>query len=301
MNNDFMTEIPKEEMLLKCPSTCAGCGSLLALRYILKAAGRDTVLVIPACCNSVIQGVYPYMLHTIPVYNIAFAAAAACASGMSEAFRAKGKKTNVIVYAGDGGTADIGIQALSGALEREEDFLYICYDNEAYGNTGMQRSGATPLGAITTTTPNGKRIVKKDLDRMIEAHNLPYQATACASYPADLYNKVKKALSIPGPKFIHILAPCPPGWKTPSEKTVEVGKLAVKSGIWVLWEKEYDKLTISAPSKAAMKRPVPVTDYLSMQGRYKKVDAALAAQIQANVDKNLRKMEAEVKISEGAL
>ncbi|MDO5847293.1 MAG: thiamine pyrophosphate-dependent enzyme [Methanocorpusculum sp.] len=296
-----MTEIPKEEMLLKCPSTCAGCGSLLALRYILKAAGRDTVLVIPACCNSVIQGVYPYMLHTIPVYNIAFAAAAACASGMSEAFRAKGKKTNVIVYAGDGGTADIGIQALSGALEREEDFLYICYDNEAYGNTGMQRSGATPLGAITTTTPNGKRIVKKDLDRMIEAHNLPYQATACASYPADLYNKVKKALSIPGPKFIHILAPCPPGWKTPSEKTVEVGKLAVKSGIWVLWEKEYDKLTISAPSRAAMKKPVPVTDYLSMQGRYKKVDAALSAQIQANVDKNLRKMEAEVKISEGAL
>ena len=143
-----MTEIPKEEMLLKCPSTCAGCGSLLALRYILKAAGKDTVLVIPACCNSVIQGVYPYMLHTVPVSNIAFAAAAACASGMSEALRAKGQKTNVIVYAGDGGTADIGIQALSGALERGEDFLYICYDNEAYGNTGMQRSGATPLGAI---------------------------------------------------------------------------------------------------------------------------------------------------------
>ncbi|HJJ48546.1 MAG TPA: thiamine pyrophosphate-dependent enzyme [Methanocorpusculum sp.] len=293
-----MTEIPKEEMILKCPSTCAGCGSLLSLRYILKAAGKDTILVIPACCNSVIQGVYPYMLHTIPVYNIAFAASAACASGMSEALRAKGKKTNVIVYAGDGGTADIGIQALSGALERGEDFLYICYDNEAYGNTGMQRSGATPLGAITTTTPNGKKVVKKDLDRIIEAHNLPYQATACAAYPADIYNKVKKALSIPGPKFIHILAPCPPGWKTPSEKTVEVAKLAVKSGLWILWEKEYDKLTISAPSKAAMKRPVPVIDYLKMQGRFKKVDDKLAAEIQANVDKNLRKMEAEVKVSE---
>jgi len=293
-----MTEIPKEEMILKCPSTCAGCGSLLALRYILKAAGKDTVLVIPACCNSVIQGVYPYMLHTIPVYNIAFAASAACASGISEAFRAAGKKMNVIVYAGDGGTADIGIQALSGALEREEDFLYICYDNEAYGNTGMQRSGATPLGAITTTTPNGKRIVKKDLDRMIEAHHLPYQATACASYPADLYNKVKKALSIPGPKFIHILSPCPPGWKTPSEKTVEVGKLAVKSGLWVLWEREYDKLTISAPSRAALKKPMSVTDYLSIQGRFRKVDAAIAAQIQANVDKNIKRIEAEVKISE---
>lgn len=283
---------------MKCPSTCAGCGSLLALRYILKAAGKDTVLVIPACCNSVIQGVYPYMLHTIPVYNIAFAASAACASGMSEAFRAKGKKTNVIVYAGDGGTADIGIQALSGALEREEDFLYICYDNEAYGNTGMQRSGATPLGAITTTTPNGKRIVKKDLDRMIEAHHLPYQATACASYPADLYNKVKKALSIPGPKFIHILAPCPPGWKTPSEKTVEVGKLAVKSGLWVMWEREYDKLTISAPSRAALMKPIPVTDYLSIQGRFRKVDSALATQIQANVDRNIKRIEAEVKVSE---
>lgn len=293
-----MTEIPKEEMLLKCPSTCAGCGSLLALRYILKAAGKDTVLVIPACCNSVIQGVYPYMLHTIPVYNIAFAAAAACASGMSEAFRAKGQKTNVIVYAGDGGTADIGIQALSGALERGEDFLYICYDNEAYGNTGMQRSGATPLGAITTTTPNGKRVVKKDLDRLIEAHNLPYQATACASYPQDIFNKVKKALSIPGPKFIHILAPCPPGWRTPSEKTVEIGKMAVKSGIWVLWEKEYDKLTISGPSKAAMKKPAPVIDYLKAQGRFRKVDDETAARIQANVDRNLKKIAAEIEMSE---
>jgi pyruvate ferredoxin oxidoreductase beta subunit len=293
-----MTEIPKEELLLKCPSTCAGCGSLLALRYILKAAGKDTVLVIPACCNSVIQGVYPYMLHTVPVYNIAFAASAACASGMSEALRAAGKKTNVIVYAGDGGTADIGIQALSGALERGEDFLYICYDNEAYGNTGMQRSGATPLGAITTTTPNGKKVNKKDLDRIIEAHNLPYQATACASYPADVYAKVKKALSIPGPKFMHILAPCPPGWRIPSEKTVEAGKMAVKSGMWVLWEKEYDKRTISSPSRAAMKKPLPVTEYLRAQGRYRKVDEKTAAVIQAQVDKNLRRMAAELRLQE---
>jgi pyruvate ferredoxin oxidoreductase beta subunit len=293
-----MTEIPKEEMLLKCPSTCAGCGSLLALRYILKAAGKDTILVIPACCNSVIQGVYPYMLHTVPVYNIAFAAAAACASGMSEALRAKGEKTNVIVYAGDGGTADIGIQALSGALERGEDFLYICYDNEAYGNTGMQRSGATPLGAITTTTPNGKTVNKKDLDRIVEAHNLPYQATACSSYPADIYNKVKKALTIPGPKFIHILAPCPPGWRIPSEKTVEIGKMAVKSGIWVLWEKEYDKFTVSAPSRAAMKRPAPVGDYLKAQGRFRKVDEKTEAIIQANVDKNLKKIALEAAQSE---
>ena len=152
---DTIAEIPKEEYVLKCTSACAGCSDSLALRYVLKAAGPDTVLVIPACCTSVIQGIYPNTAFNVPVYNIAFGAAAACASGMSNAFRQTNKKTNVIVYAGDGGTLDIGIQAMSGAFERGTDFLYICYDNEAYGNTGMQRSGATPLGAKTTTTPAG--------------------------------------------------------------------------------------------------------------------------------------------------
>jgi len=147
---DIIAEIPKEEYILKCTSSCAGCSDALTLRYVLKAAGQDTVLVIPACCTSVIQGIYPNTAFNVPVYNVAFAAAAACASGMSNAFRTTGKKTNVIVYAGDGGTLDIGIQSLSGAFERGTDFLYICYDNEAYGNTGMQRSGATPLGARTT-------------------------------------------------------------------------------------------------------------------------------------------------------
>jgi pyruvate ferredoxin oxidoreductase beta subunit len=222
--------IPDEEFLLKTTSACAGCPSSLILRYVTKAAGADTVLVIPACCTSVIQGVYPTTAMNLPVYNVAFASAAAVASGMSEAFRAEGQKTNVICYAGDGGTIDIGIQALSGALERGTDFLYICYDNEAYSNTGMQRSGATPLGAMTTTTPGGKKDHKKDLDAIVAAHNPVYQATACAAYPQDLYNKVEKALTIPGPKFMHVLAPCPPGWRFPSEKTIEMGKLAVKSG-----------------------------------------------------------------------
>ena len=293
-----MSAIPKEEYIYRCTSACAGCSSSLCLRYVLKAAGPDSVLVVPACCTSVIQGIYPATAMNVPVYNVAFAAAAACASGMSEAFAATGKETNVIVYAGDGGTVDIGIQSLSGAFERGTNFLYICYDNEAYGNTGMQRSGATPLGAITTTTPNGKTVNKKDLDRIVEAHNLPYQATACSSYPADIYNKVKKALSIPGPKFIHILAPCPPGWRIPSEKTVEIGKMAVKSGIWVLWEKEYDKFTISTPSRAAMKRPTPVGDYLKAQGRFRKVDEKTEAVIQANVDKNLKKIALEATQSE---
>ena len=156
-------QIPKEEFILETTSACPGCSSSLSLRYILKAAGPDTVLVIPASCSSVIQGMYPNTAVNVPVYNIAFAAAASCASGMSAGLRRAGRDTKVIVYAGDGGTVDIGLQALSGALERETDFLYICYDNEAYGNTGMQRSGSTPLGALTTTTPSGKIHPKKEI------------------------------------------------------------------------------------------------------------------------------------------
>src|SRR5512137_2832573 len=250
-----MTEIPKEEYLFKCTSACAGCSSSLVLRYILKAAGPDSVLVIPACCTAVIQGIYPNTAMNIPVYNVAFAAAAACASGMSAAFQSSGKKTNVIVYAGDGGTVDIGIQALSGAFERGADFLYICYDNEAYGNTGMQRSGSTPVGARTTTTPSGKTHAKKDLDAIVAAHNPPYMATACVAYPQDLFKKVQKALSFRGPSFIHILAPCPPGWRFSSDMTVEIGKLAVRSGMWILYERKYGKVTINAVSKAAIRKP----------------------------------------------
>lgn len=288
-----MTEIPKEEYVLKCTSACAGCSSSLILRYVLKAAGPDTVLVVPACCTSVIQGIYPNTAMNIPVYNVAFAAAAACASGMSEAFQALGKKTRVIVYAGDGGTVDIGIQALSGAFERGTDFLYICYDNEAYGNTGMQRSGATPVGARTTTTPGGKTDTKKDLDRIVEAHNPPYMATACSAYPQDLFKKVSRALGIPGPKFIHVLAPCPPGWRFPAEKTIEVGKLAVKTGMWVLYEREFGKLTISGPSRAAMKKPIALDDYLAMQGRFKGINKESVEKLMAEAERNRARLARE--------
>jgi pyruvate ferredoxin oxidoreductase beta subunit len=288
-----MTEIPKEEYILKCTSACAGCSSSLILRYVLKAAGPDSVLVVPACCTSVIQGIYPNTAMNVPVYNIAFAAAAACASGMSAAFHAAGKKTRVIVYAGDGGTVDIGIQALSGAFERRADFLYICYDNEAYGNTGMQRSGATPVGARTTTTPGGKTDSKKDLDRIVEAHNPPYMATACSAYPQDLFKKVSRALEIPGPKFIHVLAPCPPGWRFPTEKTIEVGKLAVKTGMWVLYEREYGKLTISGPSRGAMKKQLPIEDYLAIQGRFKGIDKESVGKLIAEAERNRARLARE--------
>jgi len=236
---------------------------------------------------------YPNTAFNVPVYNIAFAAAAACASGMSRAFKSEGKKTNVIVYAGDGGTVDIGIQALSGAFERGTDFLYICYDNEAYGNTGMQRSGATPPGALTSTTPVGKTESKKDLDKIVAAHNPPYMATASSAYPLDLYKKVKKALSIPGPKFIHIMAPCPPGWRYDSDRTIEIGKLAVKTGMWVLWEREYGSLTVSGPSKTAMKKPQPIDEYIRAQGRFKAVTPKIIAELQQAVEKNMDRIRKE--------
>ncbi|MDH7509841.1 MAG: thiamine pyrophosphate-dependent enzyme [Methanolinea sp.] len=288
-----MTEIPREEYILKCTSACAGCGDSLSLRYVLKAAGPDTVLVVPACCTSVIQGIYPNTAFNVPVYNVAFAAAAACASGMSAALRAAGKKTNVIAYAGDGGTVDIGIQALSGAFERGTDFLYICYDNEAYGNTGMQRSGATPLGARTTTTPGGKMQPKKDLDAIVAAHRPPYMATACPSYPRDLFQKVKKALSYRGPTFIHILSPCPPGWRFSTEKTVEMGKLAVRTGMWILYEREQGKVTINGPSKAAMVKPLPVGEYFRAQGRFKGISAETVARMVDDARALARRLQKE--------
>lgn len=290
---EIIAEIPKEEFLKKCTSACAGCSSSLTLRYVLKAAGPDTVLVVPACCTSVIQGIYPNTAMNVPVYNVAFAAAAACASGMTNAFREAGKKTNVIVYAGDGGTLDIGIQSLSGAFERGTDFLYICYDNEAYGNTGMQRSSGTPLGARTTTTPTGKTDAKKDIDAIVAAHNPPYMATACSAYPQDIFKKVAKALTFRGPTFIHILAPCPPGWRYATEKTIEMGKLAVKSGSWVLYEREHGKLTINGPSKAAIKKPIPLEEYLAPQGRFKGIDAKTLDILKQNLAKNLQRLAAE--------
>ena len=290
---DTMTEIPKEEYVLKGTTACAGCSASLSLRYVLKAAGPDAVLVIPASCSSVIQGMYPNTALNIPVYNIAFAAAAACASGMSHAFRALGKKTNVIVYAGDGGTLDIGIQSMSGAFERGTDFLYICYDNEEYGNTGMQRSGATPLGAHTTTTPAGKTEEKKDIDAIIAAHNPPYMATACSAFPQDIFKKVTKALSIRGPTFIHILAPCPSGWRYPPQKTIEIGRLAVKTGMWLLYEREYGRVSISSPSKAAMKNPAPLEEFLAPQKRFAGIDPKTVEVLKQRIAQNIKRLTLE--------
>jgi pyruvate ferredoxin oxidoreductase beta subunit len=282
-------ELPKEEYLLKGHAACAGCGPSIALRLLFKALGNKMILVVPACCTTVIQGPYPYTSSAVPLLNILFESTAAAASGIVAALRQrKMEDITVVGWAGDGGTVDIGIQALSGAAERETNFIYICYDNEAYGNTGMQRSGATPYGAWTTTTPSGKKERKKDMPLIMAAHRIPYVATACPSYPIDLINKLRKAREIKGTKYIHILAPCPTGWRYDNSKTVELGRLAVQTGLWALYEIEYGKFKLNPPSDRLIDKAKrkPIKEYFALQGRFRSLTDEDIERIQRWVDED---------------
>jgi pyruvate ferredoxin oxidoreductase beta subunit len=230
--------------------------------------------------------------------NIAFEAAAAGASGVEAALRKQGKEDiTVVAWAGDGGTYDIGIQALSGAFERQTNFIYICYNNQIYSNTGIQRSGATPYAAWTTTTVGGKTEFRKEMGEIVMAHHIPYVAQTCISYPEDLYNKVKKAKSIKGPKYIEILAPCPPGWRFGMERTVEMGTLAVETGAWLLYEYENEKMTFNGKTKLILEKKIerkPVEDWIKHQGRFRhlfqpKKDTARIKAIEDHIDQTLER------------
>jgi pyruvate ferredoxin oxidoreductase beta subunit len=256
-------------------STCAGCGLDLSLRWALKALGPKTVLVTPASCLNVVIGVWPKAAPDFPFINMVFAGGAAAATGIYHGLKARGiTDYNVIVFAGDGGTADIGIQGLSGAAERNTNIIYVCYDNEAYMNTGIQRSSSTPYGAITTTTYFGKKEHKKDVAGIMAAHNIPYVATASVADPLDLYEKFKKAKDIVGLKYIHIFATCPPGWKLETELAIEVAKEAIDNGMWILYEKEKGIFRLTGKSKRLLDptKRKPIKEYLSMQGRFKKLN-----------------------------
>jgi len=261
-------KLSREELLLPGHAACPGCGAMIALRTMLKTLGRRTILVIPACCTSVIQALVPKTSIGVPVLNIAFAASGAAASGVVEALeKLRRKDINVVVWAGDGGTADIGIQALSGAAERKNNIIYICYDNEAYMNTGIQRSGATPYGAWTTTTPiKGKTEFKKDMPMIMAAHGIPYVATASAGFPLDFANKLLKASKLKGLKYIHLLAPCPTGWRYDSKLTVRLGRLAVWTWMWPLFEVEHGVFKLTLKPK-----PRPVKEFLEPQGRFRRM------------------------------
>ncbi len=264
-------DLPEEKYMLPGNASCPGCPEALALRYLGMALGDRVVLVVPAGCTSVIQGLIPRNSIRFPVVNIVFAAAAATASGLARAYRRLGKDAIVVVWAGDGGTADIGFQALSGAAERNEDVIYICVDNEAYMNTGIQRSSLTPYGAWTTTTWRGKKEHKKPLPLIMVAHRIPYVATASVGYPMDFIAKLRKAARIPGFKFIHLHAPCPVGWRFDPSQTIRIARLAVETGMWVLFEYENGKFKLNPPSSVLIDKSKrkPLREYIRAQGRFK--------------------------------
>ena len=266
-----MTE---KEYLLPGNRTCPGCALSLAYRYILKALEGQVIVTVPASCLTVLHGMYPVTSVNVPCVNTPFPSTAASATGLAVGLKALGKEgLTVLAIAGDGGTHDIGIQALSGAAERQDNFIYVCYDNEGYMNTGNQRSGSTPLGAISGTTPIlGKQQNQKDITAIMEAHGIPYVATTNASYPLDLYDKVRKAKTMEGTRFIHVFTPCPPGWVFPFSHTIRIGKIAVETGWVVLYEVENGIFRLTSASESIARkgrRLKPLREYLTEQGRFK--------------------------------
>ncbi len=248
-------------------TACAGCGQSLAAKLVLEAAGKNTIVVNNTGCLEVFSTGYPNTSWKVPFIHSLFENAGAVSTGVESALTHLGinDKINIIAQAGDGGFADIGLQAFSGLWERGQNILTICYDNEAYMNTGIQKSGLTPLGTITTTSPSGNLKFKKDLVEISLAHGCVYVATASVHLPVELQRKVKKALSMKGPKFLHILSPCPLGWKSDTSLSIEIARLAVETGVWPLFEYENGSLT----NVRKLKKLVDVEEYLKLQGRFK--------------------------------
>ncbi|HDP97061.1 MAG TPA: pyruvate synthase subunit beta [Euryarchaeota archaeon] len=292
-------DLPDKAIMTPGHTACAGCGVAIAIRNMMKVIGENSVVYNPACCLMIFTAMYPKFGWTIPYHHVAFENSAACATGIKRAYSKLGKDdVKVVAIAGDGGTADIGIQALSGAAERNEDIIYIMYDNEAYMNTGIQRSGCTPYGAWTTTTPvgkvkAGKKEHKKDMPMIVHAHNVPYVATASVGYMADLLKKVEKARDIKGFRYIQVFTPCPTGWRSDTAKTVELAKMAVDCGMYTLFEAEKGKIRITKKPKMT-----PVRDYLMMQGRFRHLKEEDVEELQRWVNEKWRRDEALAKFYE---
>ena len=292
-----LIHVPDQELMSPGHLACPGCGATLAMRLALKALGSKTIVSMPACCWSVIDGPFPYSSLSVPLYHTAFETAAACASGIRAALDAKGdRETTVLAWAGDGGTFDIGIQALSGAAERNDNLIYVCYDNEAYMNTGIQRSSATPFRAWTTTTPvnSPKGEPKKNIVEIMAAHRIPYVATATVAFPEDLVAKVTKAKGIRGTRFIHILSPCPPGWKSQNDASIRLSRLAVESRLFPLYEIEDGvryRLTYQP-------KGVPVRDYIVQQDRFRHFKEKDIEEAQRTVDREWERLMFKIRMSE---
>jgi len=295
--------VTKREHFAPGHRACVGCGEALAIRQAMKALGKNVIVVNATGCMEVVASPLPWTSWEVPWIHTLFENTAAVASGvesglkmMTRKGKREDKKVNIIAFGGDGATTDIGLQALSGALERGHDFTYICLDNEAYMNTGIQRSSSTPYGASTTTAPAGKKSIgqitwKKNMPAIAVAHDIPYVATACPSYPFDLMAKVAKAAATPGPAYIHILSVCPTGWRCRTDLSIKLGRLAVATAIFPLYEVENGvyKLSFDPPKLR------PVTDYFKLQGRFHHLTPDDIAKIQTRVNKEYEKIKARAK------
>jgi pyruvate ferredoxin oxidoreductase beta subunit len=297
------------EKLASGHATCAGCGIPAIVRTVLGATNDPVVVVNATGCLEVTSTLYPYSAWKVPWIHNAFENASATAAGVDAAVKALrkrnkipvDKKIKIVVFGGDGGTYDIGLQSLSGALERQHDFLYVCYDNGAYMNTGGQRSGATPYGADTETTPAGKHSFgktekRKDLMSIVIAHHLKYAAQANVAFLPDLRQKAKKALEMEGPRFLLVLQPCTNLWKFPTSQYVNIGKLATETNFWPLWEYQDGKYKINW----ATENPKKIEEFLKTQGRFKHLfksgNEKVIAEMQKEVDENWKKLVNLVEI-----
>jgi len=294
--------VTTKEFLAPGHNFCTGCGEVLAIRLALKALGDNVIVAMATGCDEVCTTPLPYTSWRVPWMHTLFENVGAETSGIEAGLKILMKKGRMperdikcVGIAGDGGTSDIGLQALSGAIERGHNFLYICLDNEAYMNTGIQRSSATPYGASTTTAPAGKVSIgqitwKKDMVAIAAAHNMPYAATACPSYPFDLLNKVKKGAEVKGPAYVHILCPCPTGWRYPTDMTIEMGRLAVETGIFPIYEVEGGRyrLNIDRPKLKG------VEEYLKPQGRFRHLCGEEIKKIQERVEEEYSKLKVRV-------
>jgi pyruvate ferredoxin oxidoreductase beta subunit len=297
--------LSEQENFVPGHRACIGCGEALAVRLACKALGNNLVVVNATGCMEIVSSQLPYTSWRVPWIHTLFENTAAVASGVESAFKAMTRKgiknmagVGVVAMGGDGGTTDIGLQALSGALERGHKFLYICYDNEAYMNTGIQRSSSTPFGATTTTTPAGKVSIgqfswKKDMPAIAAAHNIKYVATACPSYPFDMIDKIQKGMATNDPAYVHVLSVCPTGWRCPPDLSVRMGRLAVECGMFPLYEivngeyrmsMDFDKLK-------------PVEEYMKLQGRFRHLSPENVAKIQKIVSEKYEQLRSKARMA----
>lgn len=283
----FKIETSANRFIAHGVSACAGCGLELIIRNVLDVLGEDTVVVIPPGCSALFCGFGREAGMRLAAFQGNLESTAAYAAGIRAGLAAQGNDhTTVLGFAGDGATVDIGLQSLSGMLERGDRVLYVCYDNEAYMNTGIQGSSSTPYGAWTTTTPGGKATRRKDLLSIVMAHDVPYCASASVAYIPDLRRKVQKAKDAPGPAVLHVHSPCPTGWGCPPAKSIEVCRVAVQCGAWLLYEYENGKITLNQKPKQLR----PVSDYVKLQGRFRGMDEQAVAALQAQVTQHYEEM-----------